>query len=82
MDIVRKIVVIISILGFLFPREGDTDLDELVNVQDIVLTVTHILETELLEDLNFSNADANNDGFLNVIDVALVVNIILGDKRK
>ena len=43
MDIVRKIVEIISILGFLFPCEGDTNLDELVNVQDIVLTVSHIL---------------------------------------
>jgi hypothetical protein len=53
-NIFKKIIVIISILGFLFPCEGDANLDELVNVQDIVLTISHILGVELLEDENFS----------------------------
>ncbi len=79
MDIVRKIVEIISILGFLFPCEGDTNLDELVNVQDIVLTVSHILGTELLEDLNFSNADANNDEVIDILDIVIIVGIVLSE---
>ena len=78
MDIVRKIVPIITVLGFLFPCEGDTNLDDLVNVQDIVLTINHILGTELLEGLNFSNADANDDEVIDILDIVQVVNIILG----
>ena len=59
MDIFKKIFVIISVFAFLFPCEGDTNLDELVNVQDIVLTISHILEIELVEDESFSNSDVN-----------------------
>ena len=79
MDIVRKIVSIITVLGFLFPCEGDTNLDELVNVQDIVLTISHILETELLEGLNFSNADTNDDDVIDILDIVIIVGIVLSD---
>ena len=82
MDIFRKIVAIISILGFLFPCEGDTNLDELVNVQDIVLTVSHILGTELLEDLNFSNADANDDEVIDILDIVIIVGIVLSNDNQ
>jgi hypothetical protein len=81
-DIFRKIIVIISILGVLFPCEGDTNLDELVNVQDIVLTISHILETELLEGLNFSNADANADDVIDIIDIVIIVAIVLSDDNQ
>ena len=79
MDIVRKIVSIITVLGFLFPCEGDTNLDDLVNVQDIVLTISHILETELLEGLNFSNADTNDDDVIDILDIVIIVGIVLSD---
>ena len=81
-DIFRKIIVIISILGVLFPCEGDTNLDELVNVQDIVLTISHILETELLEGLNFSNADVNDDEIIDILDIVIIVGIILSDDNQ
>ena len=29
--------------------EGDTNLDEIVNVQDVILTLNHILGVELLD---------------------------------
>ena len=82
MNIFKKIIVIISILGFLFPCEGDANLDELVNVQDIVLTINHILGVELLEDENFSNSDVNNDEVLDVLDVVTIVGIVLSDDNE
>ena len=80
--IFRKIIVIISILGVLFPCEGDTNLDELVNVQDIILTISHILGTELLEDLNFSNSDTNDDEVIDILDVVIIVGIVLSDDNQ
>ena len=82
MNIFKKIIVIISILRFLFSCEGDTNLDELVNVQDIVLTINHILGIELLEDENFSNSDANNDEMVDVLDVVIIVGIVLSDDNE
>jgi len=82
MDRVRKIVSIITVLGFLFPCEGDTNLDDLVNVQDIVLTISHILGTELLEGLNYSNADANNDDVIDILDIVIIVGIVLSNDNQ
>ena len=82
MDIVRKIVSIIIVLGFLFPCEGDTNLDELVNVQDIVLTISHILGAELLEVLNFSNTDANDDDVIDILDIVIIIGIVLSDDHQ
>ena len=66
----------------MFPCEGDANLDELVNVQDIVLTISHILEVELLEDENFSNSDTNNDELVDVLDVVIIVGIVLSDDNE
>ena len=66
-------------LGLLIPCEGDTNLDDWVNIQDIVLTISHILEIELLEDEYFSNSDVNNDQVLDVLDIVVLVNIILSE---
>ena len=82
MNIFEKIITIISVLGVLLPCEGDANLDELVNVQDIVLTISHILEVELLEDENFSNSDANNDELVDVLDVVIIVGIILSNDNE
>ena len=75
----KKIITIIGVLGFLFPCEGDANLDELVNVQDIILTISHILETELLENENFSNSDINDDDVVDILDVVIIVGIVLSD---
>ena len=82
MNIFKKIIIIISILGFLFPCQGDANLDELVNIQDIVLTISHILGVELLEDENFSNSDTNNDELIDVLDVVIIVGIVLSDDNE
>ena len=82
MDIFKKIFVIISVFAFLFPCEGDTNLDELINVQDIVLTISHILEIELVEEESFSNSDVNDDDLVDILDVVVVVNIILSNNNE
>ena len=52
---------------------GDVNQDDLVNILDIVMTVTFILDNEFNEF-----ADLNGDGNVDVVDVILIVNIILG----
>ena len=77
MNIFKKIIVIISILGFLFPCEGDANLDSSTNIQDIVLIVNHIVSgLELIGDA-FDNSDVNNDDTIDVIDIVSIINIIL-----
>ena len=51
---------------------GDVNSDTLVNVQDIILVVNMILNSEYND-----SADVNSDGIVNVLDVVQVVNIIL-----
>ena len=47
-DIFRKIIVIISILGVLFPCEGDTNLDGSIDVLNIVRIIDIIVNTQKL----------------------------------
>ena len=58
---------------------GDTNLDSTINIQDVILIVNHILDIELLEDEGFDNADLNNDGGINVIDIVTVTDLIIND---
>jgi len=51
---------------------GDVNSDTVVNVQDIILVVSIILNSEYND-----SADVNSDGIVNVLDVVQVVNIIL-----
>ena len=77
MDILKKIIIVINVLGFLFPCEGDANLDNSTNIQDIVLIANHIVsELELIDD-SFDNSDINNDGTIDILDIVSIVNIIL-----
>ncbi len=53
---------------------GDINEDNLINVQDIVLIVSLVMNSEYN-----TNADLNTDGELNVLDIVQVVNIILAN---
>ena len=53
---------------------GDVNSDGVVNIVDVVQTVSMVLGTV---DLN-QTADINNDELINVIDIVSLVNIILG----
>lgn len=53
---------------------GDINGDELINIQDIILSINVILANEYNE-----SADLNTDGIVNILDVVQLVNIILGN---
>ena len=78
MNIFKKIIVIISIVGFLFSCEGDINLDDNVNITDIVLLVNIIINNQVYNSQN----DLNNDGNINVTDVIIIVDIALSDDNE
>ena len=74
------ISVVLLILNFGYSQcPGDTNLDSTINIQDVILIVNHVLDIELLEDEGLDNADINNDGGINVIDVVMVTELIIND---
>tara|TARA_Y100001970_G_scaffold62877_1_gene80388 strand:+ start:558 stop:2120 length:1563 start_codon:yes stop_codon:yes gene_type:complete len=60
---------------------GDTNLDNSINVQDIVVLLNFILNIENPSEQQFVNGDMNSDGVLNILDVIRIVNEILGFGR-
>ena len=56
---------------------GDLNEDEILNIQDIIMMVSHIVGNETLEDCALEAADINLDGIVNVQDVILLINTIL-----
>jgi hypothetical protein len=56
---------------------GDINNDSMINVQDIVLLVNFVLQTDFPDDTEFMAADVNSDGALNILDVVSIVDIIL-----
>lgn len=65
----------------LIANPGDTNLDGLINVQDVVILLNFILNNDIPNQQEFINGDMNSDGILNVLDVIRVVNNILGSAR-
>ena len=53
---------------------GDINGDELINIQDIILSINVILANEYNQ-----SADLNTDGIVNILDIVQLVNIILGN---
>ena len=56
---------------------GDVNSDELINIQDLILLVTFILNSNDPNDYEFQASDMNNDNTLNISDIVLIVNIII-----
>lgn len=63
-----------------YSRDGDTNLDKLVNVADVTATVSYILWDleNMIERFGFHEADVNYDNSIEVADVIGIVNIIQG----
>lgn len=57
---------------------GDINGDGIINVQDIVLAMQHVLLINLLEGNGLVSADVNGDGVVNVVDVTLLMQFSLG----
>ena len=56
---------------------GDINDDGVINVQDIILLINHILGENLLYESQLENADVNEDSIINILDIVFVINIIL-----
>ena len=56
--------------------QGDINQDDIVNIQDVIILVNHILSPATVE---LEGADINNDGQVNILDVVVLVSIILSN---
>ena len=56
---------------------GDINSDTIINIQDVVILINFILESDFPEGNESIAADLNTDGILNVQDVVILINIIL-----
>ena len=56
-----------------------TNFDNEINIQDIVLLLNFVLESDLPTNTEFFVSDINADNLLNILDVVQVVNIILSN---
>ena len=57
--------------------QGDPNLDEIVNIQDVIIIVQHILGSSIISGESFIQADINNDSILDILDILGVINQIL-----
>jgi len=60
---------------------GDLNEDEILNIQDLITMVNHILGSDLVADCALEAADMNIDGIINIQDLISLVNAILGSAR-
>ena len=56
---------------------GDINGDLIVNVMDVVSIVSCILSTDCSIDSNLC-MDLNDDGYIDIYDIILMINIIMG----
>lgn len=57
---------------------GDVNGDGDINVYDVVLTIRHVLELEILGTEAIARADVNKDGDIDIRDVTLIMRFSLG----
>ena len=63
---------------FVVELYGDVNFDGSLNVSDIVVMVSFILNTSIPSEEQELTADMNQDGIVNIVDIILLVNGILG----
>ena len=62
--------------------QGDLNNDGFIDVLDLVMMVSHILDDEgTLTDCQFQAADLNSDGIVNIQDLVSLVNVILNRQQ-
>jgi len=62
----------------IFNLYGDANFDEVIDVQDVLLVMKHVLEIEILDEVQKKAADVNSDDLINVQDVTLIMQKALG----
>ena len=58
---------------------GDLNNDEVVNIQDIVLLVSIIIDDSNINDFQIYSGDFNADNNIDVLDIVQLVNIIINN---
>ena len=53
------------------------NFDEIVNILDVVMIVNYIIGSDTPSTIEFNAGDYNDDGYLNVQDLVLIINLIL-----
>ena len=56
---------------------GDTNLDNTIDEEDILIVVIHILGMDAVEGAGFTNGDVDGNGTINVFDLVAIVDISL-----
>ena len=64
--------------GFEVELYGDVNFDGILNITDVVLVVSYVLNTITPTEEELLTADFNQDGLLNILDVIQLVSEILG----
>lgn len=59
-------------------NSGDVNMDGVININDILLMLNHILNVYPISGYGLVLADMNNDETVNVFDIIHIVNIIMG----
>jgi hypothetical protein len=57
---------------------GDINFNNIVDISDLLACVDFILEVDIPTEAEFRNADMNNDMELNIADVVMIVDVIIG----
>ena len=58
---------------------GDSNLDGYINVQDLILLVNFVINTDTPSEDQFISSDMNHDDMLSIFDIIIIVNIIIGN---
>ncbi len=61
-----------------FGKLGDVNLDGLVNIQDVILLLRHVMGGSSLSEEALVVANVNSDGHINIQDVILLLRQIMG----
>ncbi len=64
-------------MSFVFEDFTDVNMDGVWDVTDIVLTIQNILGQIIFNSTQTENADLNDDGNVNILDIIYMVNLIL-----
>lgn len=57
----------------------DVNFDNIFNILDIISIVNHIINNEILLGISFSNADLDQNGILDILDIIMLVYLITNE---
>ena len=58
---------------------GDLNFDAIINVQDIIILISFILDVDSYDYQDLIASDINSDGILNISDIIILIDMILND---